>query len=269
MDAVLPGSQPCVAPTLRDCAVRRRVWVDLTLLWGNGPQQPILAIRSGATRIGTAAGISGRDARHARARHWFAGTHGSPTGGPAGRLVIGLRPCRSRYDARADFLKTAVVGGFGHLAGARSARRPVVRVHPGPVRAGPAGGVRRRPAACRVGSGRGAGGDDCARHTCFVRRRRRARATRPLDRNGRGTALKLYRRRTVRWTPRILAPRGIGPFGIAAVPARELCAFSLDSSASICLTVMLAGSRARCRSSLASGTSPSPLPTMMSWIGAS
>jgi hypothetical protein len=54
----------CIASfelTLRCVDVRRqrgRVWADLTLLWGNGPQQPPLAIRSGAARVGTAAGLS-------------------------------------------------------------------------------------------------------------------------------------------------------------------------------------------------------------------
>ena len=55
----------------------------------------------------------------------------------------------------------------------------------------------------------------------------------------------LYLRRTVRCTPRIFAPGGNGPFGMAAGPIREPSAASRDSSESICLAVMLAGSLVR------------------------
>ena len=72
------------------------------------------------------------------------------------------------------------------------------------------------------------------------------------------------RLRTVRWTPRIFACAGIGPFGIAAGPTLEPSAASRDSSASICLTVMLRAAWSGDVSSLASGTSPSPLPITMS-----
>ena len=63
----------------------------------------------------------------------------------------------------------------------------------------------------------------------------------------------------IRW-----AFRGIGPFGMAAGPIREPSAANRDSSESICLAVMLAGSLVRWRSNLDRGTSPSPLPTTKS-----
>ena len=93
-----------------------------------------------------------------------------------------------------------------------------------------------------------------------------ARTAGPADRTPRSCGAELSAcAHASRCTPRIFArarQRALrhrrGP-GLAS-PARA----SRDSSESICLTVMLAGSLVRWRSSLASGTSPSPLPTTMS-----
>ena len=55
----------------------------------------------------------------------------------------------------------------------------------------------------------------------------------------------IYFRRTVRCTPRILACVGSGPLGMAAGPTLVPSAASRDSSESICLTVIFAGSLVR------------------------
>src|SRR5271156_2829619 len=161
----------------------------LTLLWGDDAQQPPPTIRSGARRIGRGPGVSAPAARSARIRPGFVGPNWPPVGGAAGRLVACLRFGRPRDDAGADPVAHAVDGGPGDLAGARDRGRSVVRVHPGPAGAGPAGGIRRRAAARGNGPGRGARGDDRVRHTRVVCRRRRAGDPGPRDGHRRRAAL--------------------------------------------------------------------------------
>ena len=177
MDAVLPESTLCCADVTWQHVLPLSLGRHSTLLWGDGPQQPHpgYPVRD-HVGIGTAAGVSrarrsvcprtGRVRWPAWAAGWWRcwSTGCLPTAWPPSAMTLGLIPLRSAVD-----------GGPGDLAGARSRGRPVVRVHPGPVGAGPAGGIRRRAAARRAGPGRGARGADRVRHTGVVRRRRRAR----------------------------------------------------------------------------------------------
>src|SRR6202000_3114056 len=90
-----------------------------------------------------------------------------------------------------------------------------------PIRARHSGGIGRPAGAGGDRASRGPRGPDRVRHTGVVRRRRWARNPGPGDGHRGRAALtrRGQRRRTVRWTPRILALPGIGPLGIAAVPA--------------------------------------------------